>query len=135
MITFESIDDDILIAELLESISEDIIKMSEYSATYAVNSSPVDTGLFKGNWNVSINDPYDGSFINEDPSGDITLSDMLNDIGVFTLETDDMIYIQNSVTDLEFGEKYAETVAYDYSTATAESIISGAAIVGLRAVI
>lgn len=133
MFRFESFDDEKLEKMLLDEISDDIITMASYSAKYVIAASPVDTGLFKGNWNVSIDEPYSGAFIHEDPSGSETLSKMEFEIETFKLKQDSIIHIQNSVVSLEDDERYAPTVAWDYSTSTADSIVSGAAIIGAGA--
>lgn len=132
MISFESYDDDMLFDELMDNISGDIIHSASIAAKYAVIASPVDTGLFKGNWNASVNEEYDGQFINEDPSGTSTIGKMLSDIESFDLKIDKKIFIQNNVRNLDDGSMYASTVSWDYSTKTADSIVSGAAISALE---
>ena len=135
MIEFESTDDDKLFDELAIEISDDIIKMGDIAAKYVVYASPVDTGLFKGNWNASIDQEYDGSFINEDPDGNSTLHKMESDIGSFNIAVDTKIFIQNNVKNPDDEmEPYAATVAFDETTQTAESIVSGAAITAAEGV-
>jgi len=134
MFKVESFDDDLLADELFDEISTDIQKMAGYASAYVVKNSPVDTGLFKGNWNVSINQEYDGQFINEDPSGTETLAGMMLDIGGFNLKEDNIIFIQNSVMDIESGNLYAPTVGWDFTTQTADSLVSGAVIVAAEAI-
>lgn len=69
-----------------------------------VTLSPVDTGRFKGNWQLTIGSPATGSLLRYDESGGITLSDMSR--VVRTLSPGQVAYIQNTVTygyDLEHG--------------------------------
>jgi len=122
-------DDTDLAKELADDISGDLIKMSDIATDYVVAASPVDTGLFKGNWNVSIDEEYDGSFIHEDPDGTVTKSEMKADVGTFNLNHDSKIYIQNNVKDPDNDfEGYAATVAFDSTEKTAMRILSGATI-------
>lgn len=69
-----------------------------------VTLSPVDTGRFKGNWQLTIGSPATGSLLRYDESGGITLSDMSR--VVRTLSPGQVAYIQNTVAygyDLEHG--------------------------------
>lgn len=69
-----------------------------------VTLSPVDTGRFKGNWQLTIGSPATGSLLRYDESGGITLSDMSR--VVRTLSPGQVAYIQNTVEygyDLEYG--------------------------------
>lgn len=66
--------------------------------------SPVDTGRFRGNWQLTINGGSDMSLLREDQSGAATLSDMARTVG--TLSMGQVAYIQNHVLygfDLEHG--------------------------------
>lgn len=130
MLKYESTNDQALIDELSSDISEDVMSMADIATNYVIAASPVDTGLFKGNWNVSIDHEYDGSFTHEDPSGDSTKSKMQSDIDTFNVLYDKTIYIQNNVKDLDDGEYegYAAIVSFDKSERVANSIISGGAI-------
>ena len=69
-----------------------------------VTLSPVDTGRFKGNWQLTIGSPATGSLLRYDESGGITLGDMQR--VVRTLSPGQVAYIQNTVLygyDLEYG--------------------------------
>lgn len=69
-----------------------------------VTLSPVDTGRFKGNWQLTIGSPATSSLIRYDQSGGITLGDMQR--VVRTLTPGQVAYIQNTVEygyDLEYG--------------------------------
>ena len=69
-----------------------------------VRLSPVDTGRFKGNWQLTIGAPSSSSLLRYDESGGITLGDMQR--VVRTLTPGQVAYIQNTVTygyDLEYG--------------------------------
>lgn len=66
--------------------------------------SPVDTGRFRGNWQLSINTGSDMSLMREDQSGAATLADMSRTVR--TLSMGQIAYIQNHVLygfDLEHG--------------------------------
>ena len=69
-----------------------------------VTLSPVDTGRFKGNWQLTIGSPATGSLLRYDETGGIVLSDMQR--VVRTLTPGQVAYIQNTVEygyDLEYG--------------------------------
>jgi len=69
-----------------------------------VTLSPVDTGRFKGNWQLSIDTGSSASLLREDPDGYATLSDMSRTVNSFT--AGQIAYIQNHVLygyDLEYG--------------------------------
>ena len=69
-----------------------------------VTLSPVDTGRFKGNWQLTIGSPATGSLLRYDQSGGITIGDMQR--VVRTLTPGQVAYIQNTVEygyDLEYG--------------------------------
>ena len=69
-----------------------------------VRLSPVDTGRFKGNWQLTIGAPSASSLLRYDESGGITLGDMQR--VVRTLTPGQVAYIQNTVAygyDLEYG--------------------------------
>lgn len=131
---FRIISDNFDIDELYDDVSEDIKTIADYSARYVVRSGPVWTGLFRGNWNVSIDVEYNGAFLHEDKSGMETLYKMQDDIEAFSLRGDKKIYIQNNVVNLETGEDYAQTVGWDSSGRKAESVLNGAIIIGAQAV-
>jgi len=69
-----------------------------------VTLSPVDTGRFKGNWQLTIGSPATSSLLRYDESGGIVLGDMQR--VVRTLSPGQVAYIQNTVEygyDLEYG--------------------------------
>lgn len=69
-----------------------------------VTLSPVDTGRFRGNWQLSIGETVDNSLIRDDPSGNETLNDIAKVANRFT--AGQVAYIQNHVlygNDLEYG--------------------------------
>lgn len=69
-----------------------------------VTLSPVDTGRFKGNWQLTIGAPATSSLLRYDQSGGIVLGDMQR--VVRTLTPGQVAYIQNTVEygyDLEYG--------------------------------
>lgn len=118
------------LTEIYDEVSEDIKTLTDYSARYVVAAGPVLTGLFRGNWNVSIDAEYDGVFIHEDPSGRSTLAKMQVDIESFNIMNDKVMYIQNNVINLNSGEHYAETVGWDATGTKSESILNRAIIIG-----
>lgn len=66
--------------------------------------SPVDTGRFKGNWQLTINSGSDMSLLREDQTGAATLSDMARTVRALSIGQ--VAYIQNHVLygfDLEHG--------------------------------
>lgn len=69
-----------------------------------VTLSPVDTGRFKGNWQLSIDSTIDNSTLRLDPEGDAVLAEFARKINSFT--AGQIAYIQNHVLygyDLEYG--------------------------------
>lgn len=69
-----------------------------------VTLSPVDTGRFKGNWQLSINTGTSASILRYDQEGNTTLADMASKVNTFT--AGQVAYIQNHVLygqDLEQG--------------------------------
>jgi hypothetical protein len=77
-----------------------VLKLGESVVTL----SPVDTGNFKGNWQLSIDSTTTSSLLREDPSGFTTLADMARKVNSFT--AGQIAYIQNHVLygyDLEYG--------------------------------
>lgn len=69
-----------------------------------VELSPVDTGRFKGNWQMTVNSPATASLLRYDKSGSITLADIRAKANTFT--AGEVAYIQNHVLyghDLEYG--------------------------------
>ena len=88
---------------------EDDVKSILQTITFKIGSevvrlSPVDTGRFKGNWQLTIGAPATSSLLRYDESGGIVLSDMQR--VVRTLTPGQVAYIQNTVEygyDLEYG--------------------------------
>ena len=69
-----------------------------------VTLSPVDTGRFRGNWQLSIDETIDNSLVRMDPEGSQTLADIARTANRFT--AGQVAYIQNHVlygNDLEHG--------------------------------
>lgn len=69
-----------------------------------VTLSPVDTGRFKGNWQLSIDSTTSASLLREDPDGYATLAEMASKVNSFT--AGQIAYLQNHVLyghDLEYG--------------------------------
>lgn len=69
-----------------------------------VTLSPVDTGRFKGNWQLSIDTGTSASILRYDQEGNTTLADMASKVNTFT--AGQVAYIQNHVIygqDLEQG--------------------------------
>lgn len=69
-----------------------------------ITLSPVDTGLFKGNWQLSIGTGTNSSLLRHDPTGSAALSDLSTNVRSFT--AGQIAYIQNHLTygyDLEYG--------------------------------
>lgn len=69
-----------------------------------VTLSPVDTGRFKGNWQLSIDTGTSASILRYDQEGTATLADMAKKVNTFT--AGQIAYIQNHVLygqDLEQG--------------------------------
>lgn len=69
-----------------------------------ITLSPVDTGLFKGNWQLSIDGGSSGVIDRLDPSGSVALSELSSKANTFT--AGQIAYIQNHLDygyDLEYG--------------------------------
>lgn len=69
-----------------------------------VTLSPVDTGRFRGNWQLSIDAGTNASLVRQDPSGYATISDITSTANRFTVGQ--VAYIQNHLLygeDLEYG--------------------------------
>lgn len=83
-----------------ETLQTIVMKLGESVVTL----SPVDTGRFKGNWQLSIDNGSSSSLVRTDPSGYDTLADMARKVNSFT--AGQIAYIQNHVlygNDLEWG--------------------------------
>lgn len=77
-----------------------VIKVGES----AITLSPVDTGRFKGNWQLSIDGPSTHSLLRYDKDGHETLADIASKAN--SLTAGQVAYIQNQVLyghDLEYG--------------------------------
>lgn len=69
-----------------------------------VTLSPVDTGRFRGNWQLSIDEGTNATLLRQDPSGYATIADISSKVNSFTLGQ--IAYLQNHVLygdDLEYG--------------------------------
>lgn len=83
-----------------ETLQTIVMKVGESVVTL----SPVDTGLFKGNWQLGIDHSTNASLVRHDESGYDTLADMARKVNSFT--AGQIAYIQNHVlygNDLEHG--------------------------------
>ena len=60
-----------------------------------VTRTPVRTGLAKGNWHVTLNNPSDEIFDTLDPDGSVTINAGLEVISQFGVEDD--LYINNNI--------------------------------------
>lgn len=79
-----------------------------------VTLSPVKTGLFKGNWQLTIYGSANSSLIRRDPEGNSTLADIAATANTFT--AGQVAYIQNMVT-------YGYDLEYGYSNQAPEGIV------------
>lgn len=87
--------------ETIDEILQTIVIMVGQSV---VTLSPVDTGLFKGNWQLSIDEGTTSSLLREDKEGFETMADIAKRVNTFT--AGQIAYIQNHVLygyDLEYG--------------------------------
>lgn len=69
-----------------------------------VTLSPVDTGRFKGNWQLSIDAGTNASLLRQDPNGYATIAEITSTANRFT--AGQVAYIQNHLlygNDLEYG--------------------------------
>lgn len=83
-----------------EALQTIVMKIGES----VVHLSPVDTGLFKGNWQLTIDGTTNSSLLREDKDGFVTLADMANAVNSFS--SGQIAYIQNHILygdDLEYG--------------------------------
>ena len=128
MIKIDMSDLDSITDDFIELVDADIIDSAESSASYAVSVSPVLSGMFKANWNASIDKEYDGLVSTSgDSSGAAVMSSISSELGTFSLKKDSVIFIQNNVSNED--EHYAATVSFDQKQITADRIISRAAAV------
>lgn len=82
--------------------------------TSVVTLSPVDTGLFKGNWQLSIGISATSSLLRQDPEGNDVLNDIARKANSFT--AGQVAYIQNHVL-------YGYDLEYGYSNQAPEGVV------------
>lgn len=83
--------------QLLNKAMVDVFKSVTIEiGTTVINFSPVLTGRFKGNWQLSINSPSDVSYPNYDASGSSTIAALAN--GAQSLTIGQVAYIVNNIT-------------------------------------
>lgn len=103
-----------------------VLKLGESVVTL----SPVDTGRFKGNWQLSIDSTTSASLLRQDPDGYATLADMARKVNSFT--AGQIAYIQNHVLygyDLEYGSsKQAPDGVVRITAARFERIVNEAVL-------
>jgi hypothetical protein len=83
-----------------ETLQTIVLKIGESVVTL----SPVDTGRFRGNWQLGIDQTTTSSLVRMDPEGFATLSEIAQKVNTFT--AGQIAYIQNHVLygyDLEYG--------------------------------
>lgn len=79
-----------------------------------VSLSPVDTGRFKGNWQLTIDGTSNSSLLRTDVDGFVTLADMAATVNSFT--AGQVAYIQNHVL-------YGEDLEYGYSKQAPDGMV------------
>lgn len=108
-----------------ETLQTIVMKIGES----VVRLSPVDTGRFKGNWQLTIDSMASSSLLREDKEGSMTLADMASVVNGFT--AGQIAYIQNHVLygyDLEYGSsKQAPDGMVRITEALFERIVAEAA--------
>lgn len=91
--------------EETESKVDDVVQTIAIKVgTQVITMSPVDTGLFKGNWQMSIDETSSMSLLRYDQTGDRTIAALAAKANSFT--AGQIAYIQNHVLygyDLEYG--------------------------------
>jgi len=133
MIKIDTKEMDLMMDDFIDLVDEDIKKVASVASRYAVYASPVRSGLFKANWNASIDKEYNGQVSNSgDPSGASALGEMISNITKFTLKKDSEIFIQNNVSNED--AFYAETVSFDESGDTADKLVSKAVTTASEAI-
>ena len=133
MIKIDTKELDLMMDDFIGLVDQDIQKVASVASRYAVYASPVRSGLFKANWNASIDKEYDGQVSSSgDPSGASALNDMLSNIQQFTVKKDSDIFIQNNVSNED--SFYAETVSFDESGDTADKLVSKAVTTASEAI-
>lgn len=87
------------IDETEQSVEDTIQTVTNSLAMSAVTLSPVDTGRFKGNWQLTLNAPSTNSLIRYDREGSVTLHDIASKSNAIRIG--DVIYLDNNV---EYGQ-------------------------------
>lgn len=82
-----------LVNKALENVFKDVV--IEVGET-VITLSPVLTGRFKGNWQLTANTPSNYSLNNYDPDGSSTIAKLIN--GSESLTTSQVAYIVNNLT-------------------------------------
>jgi hypothetical protein len=83
----------------------------------AIQGTPVDTGLLRGNWQTSINSPQLRTTDRKDPGGSAAIAEALANLGSLV----DVVYMVNSLP-------YAERIEYEgYSRQAPEGMVRIAA--------
>lgn len=121
------------IVDAIEDDFDEVIHKSMNDAALAVvPNSPEDTGRFKGNWLVSIDQI--GDDFDEDNfatgSGISTVRDIAQDAKKFTIKRNSSISLYNNVA--EDTNHYAQTVGYDQSGSKALDLMDMATSETLR---
>ena len=117
------------IADELAELENNIIQEAvEEAGRVAVIGSPVDTGRFKGNWDVMIDDDgYSPDPEGYDLSGQKTIREIESDALKFDIRKNKSITLYNDVYDLK-DNKYASTVKYDLTENTAKELVETATL-------
>lgn len=92
------------VEETEETINDVLQTIVIMVGTSVVTLSPVDTGLFKGNWQLSIDTGTNSSLLREDKEGAETIAEIAKKANSFT--AGQIAYIQNHILygyDLEYG--------------------------------
>lgn len=99
-----------VIDELEEDIQETVVRRFALGVlTRVIRKSPVDTGRFRGNWVVSIDNPQSSTSERTDKSGALATGDGNIVLNKFDLRTNTAIYIQNNLP-------YAQRLEDGYSS-------------------
>lgn len=88
------------LAAIEQTIQDIVIQIGES----LINLSPVDTGLFKANWQFTIGAPANSSLIATDKEGDATIAKLITQVNA--LEPGQVAYIVNTLVygvPLEYG--------------------------------
>jgi hypothetical protein len=109
-IDFDMSDFDDIDEEILDEVTKDLRRGFEAGSTYAVLSSPVVTGRFKGNWSISFDDPKATPLNVFDPEGASTLGRNVADVKKFNLNLYEQLILENTVQNEDTGEYYGPKV-------------------------